>query len=125
MGLCSGGSVVVAVSSPCDGGKSGWAAVIEGPLGGGGDGGHTANPVTGDLCSGSLATNLGARVLVGHPCAPTWILTMRLGAGLSGELSTGMISTGSSSSSSSETVTPSPPSLRLGDESSIYLNANG
>jgi hypothetical protein len=36
------------------------------------------------LPSGSLAPDLGGRVPVGHPCAPTWILAVRLGAGPDG-----------------------------------------
>jgi hypothetical protein len=94
-------------------------------LHGGGGGGHTSDSVTGEPRSASLASDLGARVLVSLPCAPTWILTVRLGARLSGESSTGMTSTGSSSSSSSITTTPSPLSLRHGDESFIRLIAIG
>jgi hypothetical protein len=45
--------------------------VVEAPLGSGGGGGHTADPVTGDLASGFHAPDLGARVPVGRPCAPT------------------------------------------------------
>jgi hypothetical protein len=94
-------------------------------LGGGGGGGHTSDLDTGDHQSTSLTSDLGARVPVGLPCTPTWILVMCLGAGLGGEPSTGMISTGSSSSSSSATATPSPPSLKLGNESSILLITTG
>jgi hypothetical protein len=99
--------------------------VVEAPLGGGGGGGHTADPVTGDLASGFHAPDLGARVPVGRPCAPTWILVVHLGASLGGGSSTGMISMGSSSSSSSIEATPSPPSLGSGDESYVRHVATG
>jgi hypothetical protein len=61
MGLQSGGVVVAAMGSPC----GGWVAVVEALLEGRGCGGHTVDPVTGDLLLGSLAPDLGARVLVG------------------------------------------------------------
>jgi hypothetical protein len=117
-GLSSGGGVV---SSCCSGGGVG--VVLS--FGGGGGGGHTPDPVTGGPWSASLAPDLGARVPVCLPSTPTWILVVRLGAILSGESSTGLTSTGSSSSCSSATVTPSPPSLELGNESSVCLVATG
>jgi hypothetical protein len=107
--------VVVVVGSSCGGG----VAVVGAPLSGGG--GHTMDPVTGDLPSGSLAPDLDARVLVGYPCAPAWIIVVRLGADPGGESGTDMISMGSPSSSSSVAATPSPPFLGLGDESSVRL----
>jgi hypothetical protein len=115
------------VPSCCSGGGGGGGGIGVMVLldSGGGGGGHTSDPVMGDYPSGSLASDLGARVPVGHPCAPTQILAVRLGADLSGESSTGMISTRSSPSSSSAMMTPSPPSLGLGDESSVLLVATG
>jgi hypothetical protein len=109
MGLRSGGDVVAAVGSSCNGGG----------------GGHTLDPVMGDPWSASLASDLNARVPMGVPCTPTWILAVLLGAGLGGESSTDVTSTGSSSSSSSAMVTPSPSFLGLSDESSICLGATG
>jgi hypothetical protein len=44
--------------------------------------------------SGSLSLDLGAGVLMGLPCALTWIRTIYLGAGLSSESSTEKISMG-------------------------------
>jgi hypothetical protein len=109
------------VSSCCSGGGVG--VVLS--FGGGGGSSHTPDLVTGGPWSASLAPDLGARVLVCLPSKPTWILVVRLGAGLSGESSTGLTSTGSSSSSSSAMVTPSPPSLELSNESSVCLVATG
>jgi hypothetical protein len=105
----------------------GGVAVLKASLDSGGGDGHTSDMVTIDPPPplGSLASDLGARVLVGLPCTPPWILAICLGAGLGGESSMGMTSTGSSSSSSSATATPSPPSLGLGDESTIRLGATG
>jgi hypothetical protein len=115
--------VVVEVGSSCGGGG---VALVEAPLdGGGGADGHTMDLVTGDLPSGSPALDLGDRVPVGCPCAPTWILVVRLGADPGGKSGTRTISMRSSSSSSSATSTPSPPSLGLSDESFICLNATG
>jgi hypothetical protein len=114
MGLQSGDDVVVAVGSSCNGG-----------FGGGGGGSHTMDPVTGDPPSGSLAPHLGDRVLMGLPCAPTSILAVCLGADLGGELSTGIIFVWSSSLSSLTAVTPSHPSLGLGDERFLRHNATG
>jgi hypothetical protein len=118
MGLRSGGGVMIVVGS-CGGG-----AVVEAMLDGGGGSvcGHTKDLVTGDPLSGSLLHDLGATVLVGLPCTLTWILAVCLGAGLGVELSTSMISMGSSSSA---TATPSPPSLGLGDEIYVRLDAIG
>jgi hypothetical protein len=65
--------------------------------------------------------DLGTRVPVGLLCAPIYILVVHLGAGLGGESSTGLTSTGSSSTM----VTPSPPSLKLSAESTVCLIANG
>jgi hypothetical protein len=98
---------------------------VKASLGGGDGSGHTMDPVMGDPRSGSLAPDLGTRVSVCLPCAPMWILAVCLGADLGGESSTDMNSMGSSSSSSSTAVTPSPPSLGLGDERSIRLDAIG
>jgi hypothetical protein len=133
-GLRSGRGVVVVVDSCCSGGgcveveaslSGGSYVEVKASLGGGDGSGHTMDPVMGDPQSGSLAPDLGARVLVCLPCAPTWILAVCLGVDLGGESSTDMISMGSSSSSSSTAVTPSPPSLGLGDERSIRLDAIG
>jgi hypothetical protein len=99
--------------------------VHKAPLGGGCGNSHTSDPVTGDPRSASHVPDLGARVPVGPPCVPTWIIVLRLSVSLGGESSTGMTSTGSPSSSSSGTATPYPPSLRLGDESSVCLGATG
>jgi hypothetical protein len=106
------------VSSCCSGGVG---VVVS--LDGGDGSGHTMDLVTGNPPSSSLAPDLGARVLVGLPYGPTWILVVRLGASLGGESSTSMISMGSSSSSSSIAATPSPPSLGLDDESFVHLVA--
>jgi hypothetical protein len=124
MGLRSGGGEVAAMGSCSSGG--GGVAMLKASLDSGGGDGHTSDMVTIDPPPlGSLASDLGARVLVGLLCTLPWILAICLGAGLGGESSTGMTSTGSSSSSSSATVTPSPPSLGLGDESTILLGATG
>jgi hypothetical protein len=90
MGLRSD-SGVVEVPSSCGGGD-GWTEEDETPslVVGGGDDGHTTDPVMGSPPSGPLATYLGARVLVGL----TWILSLSHGPGLGGESSTGKISTG-------------------------------
>jgi hypothetical protein len=121
--LSSGGGVVF--SSCCSGGDGCSGVGVMATLGSGGGGGQTSDPVTGDPRSASLASDLGARVSVGLHLGSTRILAVHLGVGLDGELSTGLISTGSSSSSSSTTVTPSPPSLKLGDEGIIHLGATG
>jgi hypothetical protein len=114
---------MVVVGSSCDGGGCSRVAVVEALFdSGGGGGGHTKDPVTGAPLSGSLVPDLGARVPVGLPSTPTWILVMRLGAGLGGESSTGMIFMGSSSSAA---ATPFPPSLGLDDEISVRLDATG
>jgi hypothetical protein len=89
MGLQSGDGVVVVMTSSCGG--DGWIAEVEAPLGGGGGGGgDTMDPVTGDTPppSSFLAPDLGARVPVGLPCAPTWICVICLSASLDGESST-------------------------------------
>jgi hypothetical protein len=125
MELWSGGSVVVALGSSCGGGSGSGVKVVEELLDSGGGGGHTTDPVTGDPRLASLAPDLSARVSVGLLCTLTWIRAVCIGANLGGELSTGMISTGSSSSSSSVTATPFPPSLGLSDESSVHLDATG
>jgi hypothetical protein len=119
MGLSSDGSVVF--SSCCSGGVG---VVVT--LDGGGGGGQTLDLVMGDPRPASLALDLGARVLVGLPCTLTWILDVRLGAVLlDWGLSTNMTSTGSSLFASSAMVTPSPPSLKLGDEDTVHLGATG
>jgi hypothetical protein len=103
MRLSSGGGVVF--SSCCSGGDGCSGMGVMATLGSGGGGGQTSDPVTGDPRSASLASDLGARVSVGLHIGSTRILAVRLGASLDGELSTGLISTGSSSSSSSTTAT--------------------
>jgi hypothetical protein len=86
---------VVSVVGSC-GSAGGAVAMLKAPLDGGGGDAHTSDPVTGDPRSASLASDLGARVLVGRPCALTWILAIYLSLDIGGELSTGMTSTGSS-----------------------------
>jgi hypothetical protein len=76
---------------------------------------------TGDPPSGSLTPDLDARVPVGLPCAPTWILAVSHGPGLEGESNTEKISMRSSSSS----AFPSPPSPCLGDENLRRLDTTG
>jgi hypothetical protein len=119
MGLWSGGDLAAVVGScgggvvleaPLDGGGGG-VMVLTALLGGSGGGdGHTSDPVLGDPWSVSLALVHGARVPMGLPLGPIWILIVCLYASLGGESSTGMTSTGSSSSSSSVAVTYSAPS---------------
>jgi hypothetical protein len=99
----------------CGDGSSNWIEDAEAPLGGRG-GSHTVGPVTGDLPPGSLAPDLGARVLMGLPCALTWICAVCLSNGRDGESSTRKISMGSSLSSSSSSAFPSPLSLCSSDE---------
>jgi hypothetical protein len=41
--------------------------------GGGGSGGEAMDAITSGPPSGFLGPDLGARVLVGRPCSPTWI----------------------------------------------------
>jgi hypothetical protein len=127
MGLRSGGSVVV---SSCGGGGGGGCGfvVVEEPLNGGGGGsGHTMDPVTGEPPppSSSLALDLGTRVPVCLPCGPTWILVVRLGAGLSGESSTGMISMGSSLTMVTLVLPPSDSMMRVSSASSQPSRVKG
>jgi hypothetical protein len=83
---------VVVVDPSCLGGGSGWTKGAVAPFDGGG---HTMDLVMGDPPpSGSLSLDLGAGVLMGLPCALTWIRTIYLGAGLSSESSTEKISMG-------------------------------
>jgi hypothetical protein len=108
MGLQSGGCSLAAIGScggdavleaPFDGDGG---MVVTGPLGGGGgSGGHTADPISGESWPASLALIIGARVPVGRPRGPIRILAVCLNTGrVGGELGTAMTSTGSSSSSS-------------------------
>jgi hypothetical protein len=96
-----------------------WTKEDEALLDGGGGGGHTVDPVTGDPPLSPLTPDLGARILVGLPCTPTWILAVCRGPGLSGESNTEKISLGSSSSS----AFPSPPSPCPDDENLRRLDA--
>jgi hypothetical protein len=126
MGLRSGGSVVVSSCGGGGGGGSGFVVVEEPLNGGGGGSGHTMDPVTGEPPpSSSLALDLGTRVLVCLPCGPTWILVVRLGAGLSGESSTGMISMGSSLTMVTLVLPPSDSMMRVSSASSQPSRVKG
>jgi hypothetical protein len=119
--------------------STGCVAVIEAPFdgggvavgGGGGGDGHTPDPVSDESRLASLASILGARVLVGQPCGLIWIRVVCLYDGLSGvDSGTGMTSIGSSSLSTTTTMTmssssslaiPSSPSPSPGDENTGCL----
>jgi hypothetical protein len=71
------------------------------PLEGGGDGGgHTADSISGDTRSASLAPVRGARVLVGQPLESIWIRVVCLYAGLVEDSGTSTTLTDSTSLSS-------------------------
>jgi hypothetical protein len=63
-------------------------------------GGDTGNPMMGGPPLGCLASDLGARFLVGRPWSLTWILVVRRSPSRGGDICIGKISIGSSSSSS-------------------------
>jgi hypothetical protein len=138
MGLRSGDCSLVATRS-CGGGAvleasldGGGGAVVTGLLGGGG-GGHTSYPVSGEIRQASLAPVCSARVPMGRPHGSIQIRVVCLYAGRGDvESGTDMTSIGSSSSSatatsttSSSSVTPSSPSLILGDDNTGCLCATG
>jgi hypothetical protein len=116
-------------SSCCNGGGAGGGVGVMVTLDYGGGDGQTSDPIMGDPRSASLALDLSDRIPVGLHLGPTQILTIHLGAGLGGESSTRMTSTGSMTSSSLAAATPpspsSPPSLELGDDNTIRLGAIG
>jgi hypothetical protein len=75
---------------------------------GGGDSGNVVDSVMGGPSSGSLAPDLGARVLMGRPWSSTWILAVKRGLGHGDDIGIGKISNVSSSSSSAYPSLPSP-----------------
>jgi hypothetical protein len=103
------------LKAPLDGGGGSVTGHME-PLGGdGGGGSHTSDPFSGDPWLASLAPFRSARVPVGLPLGPIWILAVCLYADLDGESSTGITSTGSPSSSTSA----------AGDDNIVCLSATG
>jgi hypothetical protein len=107
IGLSSVAGVVF--SSCCSSGGGGGGGGVVDTIDGGGGGGQTSDPSLVDSWLASLNPDLGARVPVGLPRGPIWILTVCMYAGFGTELSTSITSTWSSSSSSSATATSSSP----------------
>jgi hypothetical protein len=112
-------------------GAGGGRSVRTAPPGGGG---HTLYRVSGEIWPASLAPVCDARVSMGRPLGPIQIRAVYLYVGLGGDADTGMTLTVSLSSSSSVTatsttssavVTPSSPSLGLGDDNTELLSATG